>query len=506
MIKNDGGSIKRIFSIDCSNLYASFLLAIFAAVIRIFNLERPALNDEAFNAWVSEAGILTSIERIADDAFPPFYNAVLSLWIQLFGNNIETLRIPSVIAGSLAVVTVFLTARQIGGVRTAWLAGLIFAVMPVQVYWSQIARPYGVFMIFSGLYILGTVKAVQEISSKRPNKAVSGPSVAATTAILIGGSGAVLSHHVALLLIGCGNLFLLLTKYEDLRNIRSFLGRWVIIQACIALIWIIDLPILFRQSESVAQRPEAETYSPGPTEILSYIFSHLGGFHLWRLLPFAIALFAALLVYGAWRHRKHRIFWSFGISYFAIPLLFCLILNATFHGVFGRAIWSSLWIEVAVAIGFAMALSEIRIRWIAVAALLLCFGFLARASQNVLLVPHPDWGGALEVVSKRASSEDWIVLHPAELKYSLHYARMRIASASQYGVIGKDGSIRQLEKKAGSVEIPKSIYVLGSSVLPPDEPLVVGGLHYCAVESGTAAERVQFQRFILDGLSSCIVR
>ena len=149
MIKTDGGTIMSKFSFNWANLFTPFLLAIFAFVIRIFNLDRPALNDEAFNAWVSEAGVLTSIERIANDVFPPFYNIVLSLWISQFGNNIEVLRIPSVIAGSLAVAMVFLTARQIASFRTAWLAGFIFALMPFQVYWSQIARPYGVFMLFS---------------------------------------------------------------------------------------------------------------------------------------------------------------------------------------------------------------------------------------------------------------------------------------------------------------------------------------------------------------------
>ena len=147
-----------------------------------------------------------------------------------------------------------------------------------------------------------------------------------------------------------------------------------------------------------------------------------------------------------------------------------------------------------------------RIRWVAAAAVLLCLGLLARASQNVLLVPHPDWGGALEAISKRASSESWILLHPAELQYSLSYARSRTAPGPRYGVIGKDGSIRWLGKAAGSVETPKAIYVLGSSLLPHDEPLLVGGLHYCAVESATAAERVQVQRFVLDGPSGCIAR
>lgn len=90
-------------------------------------------------------GIKDYFESIAHSDFGTHivYNGILHVWMQVFGNDDFSVRILSVIFNILMIVLVYLLVEKIIKSRnTAFLAGLILAVDPLNVVQSHIARSY----------------------------------------------------------------------------------------------------------------------------------------------------------------------------------------------------------------------------------------------------------------------------------------------------------------------------------------------------------------------------
>ena len=76
------------------------------------------------------------------DFHPPGYFAMLWLWGQAFGFSEISVRIPSVIFGVLTVYLTFLIGRNLFSSKVGLLGGLLLAIAPLHIYYSQEARMY----------------------------------------------------------------------------------------------------------------------------------------------------------------------------------------------------------------------------------------------------------------------------------------------------------------------------------------------------------------------------
>lgn len=137
------------------------LLALVAAWFRFVELDRPGVwFDESSSCRWIEFPIPELIERTAGDCHPPLYWMLLGVWSRLFGHSVGVLRSMGAIFGVATVVaTYFLVVelfRDNGSPRhpnarfAATLAGLLVALSPFHIEWSQEMR----------MYSLGTLEAV----------------------------------------------------------------------------------------------------------------------------------------------------------------------------------------------------------------------------------------------------------------------------------------------------------------------------------------------------------
>jgi hypothetical protein len=78
----------------------------------------------------------------ANDIHPPLYYWLLSIWAKVAGTSEAGLRSFSVILGILLVLGTIGLGMRLGGALLGLVAGLIAAVSPLQVYYSQEARMY----------------------------------------------------------------------------------------------------------------------------------------------------------------------------------------------------------------------------------------------------------------------------------------------------------------------------------------------------------------------------
>jgi len=116
---------------------------ILAAGLRYATLDRQSFwNDEGNTARLVERSVALIVEGAAGDIHPPGYYLVLHLWRAAAGTSEFALRSTSALCGILTVAVAISLGRQAGGKLSAIGAGLMVALHPLSVYYSQEARMY----------------------------------------------------------------------------------------------------------------------------------------------------------------------------------------------------------------------------------------------------------------------------------------------------------------------------------------------------------------------------
>ncbi len=125
--------------------------------LRFYRLDAQSFwNDEGNSARLSERTIPLIIEGTASDIHPPLYYLLLRGWRELLGETEFGLRSLSAFAGVLTVAGVVGLARQFtqrrkGAKLIPVVAGLLAAVNPALVYYSQETRMYALLALWGVL-------------------------------------------------------------------------------------------------------------------------------------------------------------------------------------------------------------------------------------------------------------------------------------------------------------------------------------------------------------------
>ena len=130
------------------------LLLWLATFLRFHNLDAQSFwNDEGNSARLSERSIRLIIEGTASDIHPPLYYLLLRGWREPLGETEFALRALSAFAGLLMVPLAIALAknRQSSIVNRQFLVGLLTAVSPPLIYYSQEARMYALLGLLATL-------------------------------------------------------------------------------------------------------------------------------------------------------------------------------------------------------------------------------------------------------------------------------------------------------------------------------------------------------------------
>jgi hypothetical protein len=146
------------------------LLAILllATALRFYRLDSSSLWSDEGNTWAQMARSIGQIaSSAAADIHPPGYYWLLKLWSELTGASAFALRSFSALAGVLLVCLIYAIARcafvradALSSVFAPWLAllaGLLAALHPFQIYYSQEARMYTVLALESAGLLWATL-------------------------------------------------------------------------------------------------------------------------------------------------------------------------------------------------------------------------------------------------------------------------------------------------------------------------------------------------------------
>jgi len=151
-------------------------LTVLAAVLRLSTLGVQAYHhDEIVTASrVLRDGFWHAMEAVGfSESAPPLYYALAWVWTQIAGTGEFGLRSLSALAGVATVPVAYLLGRELTGCRAGIVAAVLVAVNPMLLWYSQEARGYALFVLFTALAALFFLRALDA----RPGRGAYGQGV-----------------------------------------------------------------------------------------------------------------------------------------------------------------------------------------------------------------------------------------------------------------------------------------------------------------------------------------
>lgn len=254
-----GGSFSPSEKRNARFLAAAVLILLLAAGLRFYRLDAQSFwNDEGNSARLSERSIQLILEGTASDIHPPLYYLMLRGWRELVGETELGLRLLSAFLGAGVVALTMTLANQtavflVGAgddngqakkqkSQLLVVAGLLTAVNPALVYYSQEARMYEL-LAFLGM--LATVLLVHWIKM--------GTRLRSKTAVLyvLTLTAGLYTHYFFPAIILSHALIVLIwqgVRVERFGKSLYDLLRWAVLGGVAVFLYLPWLPIFIRQA------------------------------------------------------------------------------------------------------------------------------------------------------------------------------------------------------------------------------------------------------------------
>lgn len=133
-----------------------FLILGLGLFLRLHQLGKESFFlDEVLTIIDSSCPIPELVKRVFfHDNFPPYF-ILMHYWIKIFGKGEFALRFPSAIFGFMSIYLIFILGRKLFNEKIGLFSSYLFAVSTINIFYSQMARPYTMtafFVILSFLF------------------------------------------------------------------------------------------------------------------------------------------------------------------------------------------------------------------------------------------------------------------------------------------------------------------------------------------------------------------
>jgi len=326
------------------------LLTVLAAAVRFATLDVQSFwYDEALTVGLVNGSFGDMLEGVFNtQAQPPPYFILAWIWAHVFGDGEVGLRSLSALLGTLTVPVVYFATDIVAGRRVALVAGILTALSPPLIWYSQEARGYALLTLLAALSLLFFLKALE-----RPNRR--NLALWTLTSLI-----AVASHYFVLFIVLPAAAWLLWRGVER-RTALPYIGA-------IGVGLIAIAPMLLYQREhggadwigrldfSARLKDTAVFFAGGP--LLPGPISNRAIVAVAAVLVFALTLYAAFRwTHGLKRERFVAVL-TLGIAGVALPLAAALV---GFDFFLDRNLLPA-WVPLAIVA--AVGLSVLRPRWL----------------------------------------------------------------------------------------------------------------------------------------------
>lgn len=223
-------------------LLAAIVLLAFA--LRLYRLGAEGLwYDEAVSVYLAGKSLPALVSHTAGDIHPPGYYVLLHAWTRLAGRSEFAVAYPSLFFGVLLVVLARWAGKRVFGDRAGLLAAFLVAISPYNIWYSQEVRMYTLGAVL-GMGVLGAViRGGIGTTSGRQNGLGWLVAYAGFAAL-----GLWALYYFAFLLVAINLLIGCWWVVSARRRAGwAWLGRWLLAQAVVLLLYAPWLPTAWHQ-------------------------------------------------------------------------------------------------------------------------------------------------------------------------------------------------------------------------------------------------------------------
>lgn len=233
--------MKQYLTKQISNNYLILLILLLGLCLRIYGIGSESLwLDEAYSERISHLGPVDMIKTIIDqeENNPPFYYVLLHYWTEMFGNDEFSLRLLSVLFGSMSILLIYSLGSLIVNKNVGLAAALILALSLFQVKYSQEARCYTLllFLTLSSYYSLLKLMWTGKLKY--------------SMIYILSGAIIIYTHHYGALILVSQNIYYFTKYFLSHRVGEISLKRWILYQLILFLVFIPEL-LLIKEASSL---------------------------------------------------------------------------------------------------------------------------------------------------------------------------------------------------------------------------------------------------------------
>ena len=265
------------------------VILLIGIVFRIYDLGNESIwVDEGFSIRLASLNVFQIFEEAILGVNPPLYHIFLHYWINLFGANEFSIRSPSLIFGTFAILMIYKIGSLIFNKNIGLLSSLLLAFSVFNIHYSQEARMYSLLTLLSLLSIYFFIKLLNRISFS-----VSFWYILSSILMMY-------THIFGLFIMIFQNFYfisLFLSKKENQPTLN--LRRWILFQVTLVILympWIIFLIKGVLRLQSGFWIPVPTVYS-----VLLTFYEYSGGKLL--LILFLILSSFSIISYGKVKGR-----------------------------------------------------------------------------------------------------------------------------------------------------------------------------------------------------------
>jgi len=208
------------------NILPAVVVLLLGLSLRIYGLSTESLwIDEGTSIQLARSSLAHIIENRSQSVNPPLYFIVLHYWVRLFGQSEFSIRLPSVIFGSLAIPMIYKLGRLIFDKRIGILSGFLLATSLFHINYSQEARGFSLMAVLALISMYFFVKLLGDRSLTSLIGYV-------CASILL-----MYTHFYGLLIILVQDIFFVSTIIFSNNERKSNFREWILTQGLLAVLY-----------------------------------------------------------------------------------------------------------------------------------------------------------------------------------------------------------------------------------------------------------------------------
>lgn len=412
--------MKKIIVQIKDNYQLQLLIIIFIALIlRIYGLGKEDFwHDEVRTIWYlsKDSNFIQVIKRVSENLQGPTYYMFMHFWAQIFNINEITLRIPSVVFGTITIYYLYKFTKELIDRKAALITCLLLSISYRHIYYSQEARTYSLTVL---LTLISYIYFHKHLTKHTKYNSF----IYILSSVLL-----INSHYFGFYIILAQNIFVLIQIVK--RNFTyDKLIKWLISQTFI-LILILPTVYLFLGVQIHNHYFERGKVPDFFTAVS--IFKFLSGS---RALLYIFFIFSslALLRYGSEKYSNLKGVFiknlnndSFQIllTWLFIPIITCLLISYFYKPTYyiKYFIISILPLYMLAGIG----ISTLKNRWIqSLVILFLVFYSFSYIAKNHNIYEKTRWSKIAERIDSEYKDGDVVIFLPDYIHQEFDYYSTR---------------------------------------------------------------------------------